>query len=326
MLQSYSKSNFHLAAFEITLQNLGECQWQWWFVHNPYIVLKSITQLCIYGRNLSSKIKIARITPIYKSGAKEEINNYRPISILTCFSKIIEKILFVRPCSCFKKHNVINKNQYGFQSNISTSQAMLDVVTSSYDNIDHQFCTGLAFVDLKKAFDTVSHNIPLTKLNNYGIRGIAYTIIRSYLDNRQQFVSINQSQSNLKPIRVGVPQGSSLSPMFFLISINDLHNSVESEPRLFADDTCLLVKGSNSEQLETNLNAELHHLHLWFSVNKLSVNPAKTNIVIIPPKPIKAPISHLNISSNGTPVNIVSCAKYLGVIIGNELDFHDKLK
>ena len=129
---------------------------------------------------------------MYKSGAKAEMNNYRPISILTCFLKIKEKILFVRPCSFFKKHNVIYKNQYGFQSNISTSHAMLDVVTSSYDSIDDHFCTGLAFVDLKKAFDTASHNIPLTKLNYYSIRGVAYTLIRSYLANRQQFVSINK--------------------------------------------------------------------------------------------------------------------------------------
>ena len=250
------------------------------------------------------------------------MNNYLPISILTCFSKIIKKILFVRFSSFFKKHNVIYKNQYGFQSNISTSHAMLDVVTSSYNNIDDHFYTGLAFVDFKKAFDTVSHNNLLTKLNNYGIRGVAYTLIRSYLDNRQQFVSINQSQSNLKPIRVWVPQRSSLGPMFFLIYINDLHDSLESKPRLFADDTCLLVKGSNSEQLEINLNKELHHLHLWCTVNKLSVNPAKTNIVIIPPKRIKTPISQLNISCNGTPVNIVSCAKYLGVIIDNEINLN----
>ena len=185
---------------------------------------------------------------------------------------------------------------------------------------------GLAFVDLRKAFDTVSHNILLTKSNNNGFRGVTHTLIRSYLDNRQQFVSINHSQSNLKPIKVGFPQGSSLCPMFFLIYINDLHNLLKSETRLFADDTCLLIKGSNSQQLEINLNAELQHLHLWCSVNKLSVYTAKTNIVIIPPKRIKAPISHLNLSSNGTPVNIVSSAKYLGVIIDNELNFHEQIK
>ena len=109
--------------------------------------------------------------------------------------------------------------------------------------------------------------------------------------------------------------------MFFVIFINDLQNSLESEPRLFADDTCLLVKGSNFKQLEINLNAELLHLHLWCSVNKLSVNPVKTNIVIIPPKPTKAPISHLNLVSNRTQVNTISSAKYLGVIIDNELNF-----
>ena len=174
----------------------------------------------------------------------------------------------------------------------------------------------------------MSRNILLTNLNNYGILGVAHILIRFYLDNRQQFVTTNQNQSNLKPIRVGVRQGSSLGPMFFLIYINDLHNSLESEQRLFADDTCLLAKGSNSEQFEINLYAELYHLHTWCSVNKLSVNPAKTNIVIIPPKQIKVPVSHLNLStsSNGTPVNIVSSAKYVGVTIDNELDFHEQVK
>ena len=100
---------------------------------------------------------------------------------------------------------------------------------------------------------------------------------------------------------------------------------MESEPRLLADDTCLLVKGSKSEQLEINLNAELYHLHLWCSVNKLSVNPAKTNIIIIPPKRIKAPISHLNLSRNETPAN-VNGIKYLGVIIDNKLNFHEQIK
>ena len=101
---------------------------------------------------------------------------------------------------------------------------MLDVVTSSYNNIDDHSYTGLACVDLKKAFDAGSHNILLAKLNNYSIRGVAHTLIHSYLHNRQQFVFINQNQPNLKPIRVGIPQGSTLGPMFFLIYINDLHN------------------------------------------------------------------------------------------------------
>ena len=114
--------------------------------------------------------------------------------------------------------------------------------------------------------------------------------------------------------------------MFFLIYINELHNSLEREQKLFADDTCLLVKDLNPEKLEINCNTKLRHLHLWCRVNKLSVNSAKPNIVVIPPKRIKATISHLNLSSNGTPVNIVSSAKYLKVIIDNELDFHEQIK
>ena len=192
--------------------------------------------------------KIARVVPIHKSGAQDDMNNYRPISILTCFSKIIEKILYARLYNFFKKHSVIYENQYGFQSNISTIHAMLDVVTSCYDGINDSCYTALSFVDLRKAFDTVSHQTLLVKLSNYGVRGVAYNLIHSYLYNRQQFVSINQRRPDLKLVHCGVPQGSSLGPLFFLIYINDLNYALVSPPRLFADDTCLIVKDSNCEQ------------------------------------------------------------------------------
>ena len=127
---------------------------------------------------------------------------------------------------------------------------MLDVVTSCYDGINDSCYTALSFVDLRKAFDTVSHQTLLVKLSNYGVRGVAYNLIHSYLYNRQQFVSINQRRSDLKLVHCGVPQGSSLGPLFFLIYINDLNYALVSQPRLFADDTCLIVKDSNCEQLQ----------------------------------------------------------------------------
>ena len=136
--------------------------------------------------------KIARVTPILKSGAKDDVNNYCPISILTCFSKIIEKALHVRLSNFFKMHRVLYEKQYGFQGNISTTHAMLDVVTSSYDNIDNHCYTGLAFVDLRKAFDTTSHETLLEKLSYYSIAGVAYNLNQSYLQNRQRFVLITQ--------------------------------------------------------------------------------------------------------------------------------------
>ena len=130
---------------------------------------------------------------------------------------------------------------------------MLDVVNSCYDNINESCNTALFFVDLKKAFDTESHETLLIKLSNYGIRGVAYDLIHSYLHNRQQFVSNNLSKSDLKLTHCGVPQGSSLDPLFFFVYINDLNFALKSQPRLFADDTCLIVKGLNPEQLQTKL-------------------------------------------------------------------------
>ena len=203
---------------------------------------------------------------------------------------------------------------------------MLDVVTSCCHNINKSGYTALSFVDLRKAFDTVPHETLLIKLSNYGIRGVVYNLIHSYLHNRQQFASNNQSKSDLKLTHCGVPQGSSLGPLFFLVYINDLNFALKSQPRLFADDICLIVKGLNPEQLQIKINSELQNLHQWCCVNKLSINPSKTNIIIIPPKQTNATIPHLHLTSNGSTINIVDSAEYLGVVIDNELNFKQHFK
>ena len=166
----------------------------------------------------------------------------------------------------------------------------------------------------------------LIKLSNYGTCSVAYNLIHSYLHNRQQFVSNNQSKSDLKLTHCGVPQGSSLGPLFFLVYINDLNFALKSQPRLFANDTCLIVKGLNPEQLQIKIKSELQNLHQWCCVNKLSINPSKTNIIIIPPKQTNATILHLYLTSNGSAINIVDCANYLGVVIDNELNFKQHIK
>ena len=203
---------------------------------------------------------------------------------------------------------------------------MLDVVIFCYDYINESCYTALSFVDLRTAFDTVSHETLLIKLSNYGSRGVAYDLIHCYLHNRQQFVSNNQSKSDLKLTHCGVPQGSALGPLFFLVYINDLNFALKSQPRLFADGTCLIVKGFNPEQLQIKINSELQNLHQWCCVNKLSINPSKTNIIIIPPKQTNATIPHLHLTSNGSAINIVDSAKYLGVVIDNELNFKQHIK
>ena len=203
---------------------------------------------------------------------------------------------------------------------------MMDVVTSCYDNINESSYTALSFVDLRKAFDTVSHETLMIKLSNYGIRGVADDLIHSYLHNRQQFVSNNQSKSDLKLTHCGVLQGSSLGRLFFLVYFNDLNFALKSQPRLFTDDICLIMKGLNPEQLQIKINSELQNLHQWCCVNKLSIYPSKTNIIIIPPKQTNATIPHLHLTSNGSAINIADSAKHLGVVIDNELNFKQHIK
>ena len=141
-------------------------------------------------------------------------------------------------------------NQYGFRNNHSVNHALLDVVTNCYDALHCSQHTALLFMDLGKAFDTVSHKILLYKLHHYGIRGSAYALIKNYLTSRNQFVTFNNTSSSTKPINIGVPQGSILGPLLFLIYINDLPNAINSTPRLFADDTCLILRQSSLSSLE----------------------------------------------------------------------------
>ena len=147
---------------------------------------------------------------------EEDVNNYRPISILTCLSKICEKLIYTRLVSFFQKHSVIAETQYGFQNNKSTSHAILDVLTNAYGNIESNDYTTIVLLDLKKAFDTVCHSILLNKLGHYGIRGIALKLLKSSLTNRSQFVADQNLRTNDAVNRFGVAQGSPLALYYSL--------------------------------------------------------------------------------------------------------------
>ena len=148
--------------------------------------------------------KIAKIIPLFKAGKKEEVNNYRPMSILTCLSKTFEKLIYTRLVSFFQKHSVIAETQYGFQNNKSISYAILDVLTNAYDNIESNDYTAIVLLDFKKAFDTVCHSILLNKLEHYEIRGIALKLLKSFLTNRSQFVADQNLRTNDAVNRFGV--------------------------------------------------------------------------------------------------------------------------
>ena len=176
-----------------------------------------------------------------KKGDRQEISNYRPISILSCLSKILEKLIYVRTVSFLNKNSILIPTQYGFRNSHSTTHALLDVINNAYNSINENNFTALIFIDLKKAFDTVNHSILIWKLSHYGITGIANDLFLSYLHDRKQFVKIENVKSDMKVTEYGVPQGSVLGPLLFLLYVNDLSSCSSNSPRLFADDTCLIL-------------------------------------------------------------------------------------
>ena len=272
-------------------------------------------------------LKVSKVIPIFKDkGSDLDHTNFRPISLLSNINKIIEKIMHERLYSFLEVHHCIYQLQFGFRNGHSTTHALLDMTEEIRKHIDNnKFAVGV-FIDLQKAFDTVDHEILLQKLHHYGIRGTANNWFRSYLTNRQQFVSIDGENSTLKPMSHGVPQGSVLGPLLFLIYINDLHNAIKySKTRHFADDTNLLIANSSMKKIKKQLNIDLKILTAWLKANKISLNASKTEILIFrhPNKPITYdPIIKLD----GNRIYPSKYVKYLGILIDPHLTWKYHVK
>ena len=233
----------------------------------------------IFNLSLSSGIvpdqmKIARVIPLFKSGDKSTFTNYRPISILPAFSKILERIVYNRILSYLNERNILSDSQFGFRKNHLTEYALSILYDRLSNGIDNNEYTAGIFLDLSKAFDTVNHQILLEKLNHYGIRDAAHSWISSYLSNRKQFVQYDSVCSAHSVISCGVPQGSILGPLLFLIYINDLCNvSKVLDFILFADDTNIFFSHRNEDYLQNTLNVELDNVTNWCLANRLSIKP-----------------------------------------------------
>jgi hypothetical protein len=261
--------------------------------------------------------KIARVIPIFKSGDKSDVNNYRPISLLCTISKVIEKVIYSRLVNHLDKHKILIPNQYGFRSNRSTIHAIVDFISDAVCKLDQRQPALGIFCDLSKAFDRVNHEILCNKLEAYGVRGVALSWFRSYLSNRVQFVEIAGTQSGHVGCKYGVPQGSILGPLLFIIYINDLAVHLPLAKTIFyADDTSMLFGGPHLD-LQTKVDESLHNLKRWLSENNLLLNSKKSGFMQF----LTTNKDAFDVSLDEFGLEECSSVKFLGVTVDNKLSW-----
>lgn len=258
-------------------------------------------------------LKISRVCPIYKKGPINLPESYRPISIIPIVSKIIEIIVYEQVSQYFEVNNLFNKSQFGFRKGKSCSDALDNLLRQVYSAFENKDFAQVTFCDLSKAFDSVNHSQLITKLSYYGFKGSALNFFLSYLSNRRQVVCINNKWSNMIELKWGVPQGSVLGPLLFLISINDLPISINVTSILYADDTTFISAHKDFEELNRLVNNTLTDATNWFNSNGFLLNKDKTKNILF----------SLKSKSNLDPSNLnyASDAKFLGVHVDSNLNW-----
>ncbi len=301
------------------------------------ILLKSIVREIseplanVFNKSLESGIfpnemKFAEVIPVYKAKEKHLLTNYRPVSLLPVISKILKKIVHNRLYSFLIKNELLYKSQFGFKHNHSTADAILEFVGKIVKGFEKGDYTLALFLDLSKAFDTLQHSTLLRKMENFGVRGMALKWFKSYLSERKMYVKYGNKISETRPLEYGVPQGSVLGPLCFILLTNDLAQSIQkSSSILFADDTTIYASGKNVRHLVESIKHDLNILVDWFRANKLSLNLNKTNFVLFRPKAKKCDTG-ISLSFGDVEIKQEKVTKFLGVYLDECLNWDTHIK
>ena len=295
---------------------------------SPYIIteITHLMNLCLTKKVFPKCLKIAQIKPIFKAGSKFMFTNYRPISILPTFSKILERIMYNQLSQYLNDNNILYDNQFGFRKNHSTYMP----VSMLYDHATLGMSKGQTpvaiFLDLRKAFDTVHHAILLRKMQKYGVGGDTLNIFKSYLEERTQILKLGSLgvTSSPEPVTIGVPQGSIIGPLLFSVYINDMHR-ISDKFKLynFADDSVLTFVEDDLENTKQTIATVTPLIFKWLCANRLSLNTSKTFYQIYSHLDNKP---NINIEFNGQQINRSKLVRYLGITIEEPLTWKAHIK
>ena len=288
--------------------------------------LTSLFNISINNGCFPSTWKLAKISPLFKKGSKQDPSNYRPISVLPTISKLLEKAVHMQLYSYLRDNNLLSQKQFGFRLNSSTVTASAMFTDKTLSAMDKGQLTGAVFIDLTKAFDTVNHSILLSKLCSLGVLNDspAYNWFESYLSNRCQVTVCNGTKSCPETVQIGVPQGSILGPLLFTLYINDLPDYLEHcDVTLYADDTVLFISDKSLHNIKSYMNSDLEKLNNWLKLNHLTLSISKSKFMIIGSSQRLNKIDSISFKVDNIDLDEVSSFKYLGIVINNRLNWQD---